>query len=410
MTTALISPLIESLKDYPFERLRQLLAPIDPKPVNFTLGDMVDVSIGEPRHTPPELINIAIQKASHLWGKYPPVEGTDEFQESIKTYLDQHFGFDENIIKRKNMILPVSGTREGLFLAAQLAAGVKKQKGETYALMPNPFYTVYEAASKLAGIQPYFLPTTKENDFLPNLDAIPVEILEKTVIFYICTPSNPQGKAADLPYLMKLLKLAREYRFILVSDECYNELYNEISPVSALQAAIELNQTDDYSDCFANLLVFHSLSKRSSAPGLRSGFVCGDPNLITPFAKLRRYGHAGMPLPLMKASSALWLDDEHVQENRRLYQEKFDLAEQILGEKIDYKRPDGGFFIWLEVPDAETITKQLWQNHKIKVLPGNYITRPDANGYNIGDSYIRIALVHDLKITEYVCENLKNLL
>ncbi len=228
MTTALISPTIESLKDYPFERLRQLLAPIDPKPVNFTLGDMVDVSIGEPRHTPPELINIAIQKASHLWGKYPPVEGTDEFQESIKTYLDRHFGFDENIIKLKNMILPVSGTREGLFLAAQLAAGVKKSKGDTYALMPNPFYTVYEAASKLAGIQPYFLPTTKENDFLPNLDAIPVDILEKTVIFYICTPSNPQGKAADLLYLMKLLKLAREYRFILVSDECYNELYNEI--------------------------------------------------------------------------------------------------------------------------------------------------------------------------------------
>ena len=412
MTTAFISPIIESMKDYPFERLRNLLSDITPMSTNFNHGEPIDVSIGEPRHPSPEIINTTIQKASHLWGKYPPVEGTDEFRQTIKNYLDSQFGLDEDTVSLNGMILPMTGTREGLFLIAQLANKIKDvSANKKYALMPNPFYTVYEGAAQFAGLKPHYLPTTLQTNFLTDLDAISPEILEQTAVFYMCSPSNPQGKAADLDYLKKLIKLARDYRFILVSDECYNELYTEAPVASALQAA-EFLSTDKGEEVvdLSNLIVFHSLSKRSNAAGLRSGFACGDPNLIAAFSKLRRYSHAGMPLPLMKAACALWEDEEHVAENRAKYQKKFEMAEEILSQKIEFIKPDAGFFLWLEVNDAEEMARKLWAQHKIRVLPGNYITRPNRDGDNIGDHYIRIALVHDLNITEYVCEKLADLL
>jgi N-succinyldiaminopimelate aminotransferase len=245
---------------------------------------------------------------------------------------------------------------------------------------------------------------TAESRYLPALDQIKPELLERTAAFYICSPGNPQGLAADLDYLSRLLRLAREHRFLLIVDECYAEIYTDRPPAGGLEAAVALDGR------LEGVMVFHSLSKRSSAAGLRSGFVAGDPDVIAGFARLRSYGAAVQPLPVLAAATALWQDEEHVAANRALYREKFDLADQRLAGQLSYYRPDGGFFLWLKVGDDLAATRRLWAEAAVKVLPGTYLGRPDQRGDNPGSGAIRVALVHDLATTESALADLVDIL
>ena len=260
--------------------------------------------------------------------------------------------------------------------------------------MPNPCYQIYFGAAVMAGAEPRFMPATKDTGFLPELDAVPADLLTRCEIMYLCNPGNPQGACAPLAYLTRAVELAREHDFLLVIDECYAEIYSGAPPAGSLQAAAALDGRLD------GVIACHSLSKRSSAAGLRSGFVAGDPALIAGFARLRSYAAAVQPLPVLAAAAALWRDEAHVEANRALYRRKFDLAERHLGNRLGFYRPDGGFFLWLTVPDGEDAARRLWTEAALKVLPGAYLGRPDARGDNPGDRAIRVAMVHDLETTD----------
>jgi N-succinyldiaminopimelate aminotransferase len=271
----------------------------------------------------------------------------------------------------------------------------ERKAGATPAVvMPNPFYNVYLGAAVIARAEPVLLSVSAATGHLPALDELRPEVLARTAAFYLCSPSNPQGAAADLAYLQRLIALARRHDFVLIVDECYAEIYTRAAPVGALEAAIGLDGRLD------NVVVFHSLSKRSSAAGLRSGFVAGDPDVLAAFARLRSYGAAVQPLPIVAAATALWQDEQHVVANRALYRAKFDLADHCLAGRFDYVRPDGGFFLWLDVGDGEAVTRRLWAEAAIKVLPGAYLGRADASGHNPGARAIRVAMVHDLETTK----------
>ncbi|HEY0523222.1 MAG TPA: aminotransferase class I/II-fold pyridoxal phosphate-dependent enzyme, partial [Stellaceae bacterium] len=257
--------------------------------------------------------------------------------------------------------------------------------------MPNPFYLVYAGSAAMSGAEIVYLDATARTGFLPDLDALDEETLARTAVFFLCTPSNPQGAIASLDYLKRVIGLARRYEFTLVIDECYAEIYDRTAapPVGGLQACVALGGSLD------NVLVFHSLSKRSSAAGLRSGFVAGDPKLIAGMVELRNYGSATVPLPLQAAAAALWRDEAHVESNRALYWRKIDVAESILGTRFRFYRPPGGFFLWLDVGDGEHAATVLWREAAVRTVPGAYFARPDARGENPGKRFLRVALVHD---------------
>jgi N-succinyldiaminopimelate aminotransferase len=398
------SPLVNDrlyrLTDYPFARLANLLSDLKPG----TNQDPLVMSLGEPQHAPPALLDETLRTQAHLWGKYPPLAGTPAFRASAAGWLRRRYGLPEGMIDADRCILPVSGTREALFLVAQLCVPERKNGAVPAVLMPNPFYAAYEGAAVVAGAEPVFLTTSRETRFLPDLDALPAELLDRTALFYLCSPSNPQGMAADAAYLARAIVLARRHGFVLAVDECYAEIYFGDPPAGVLEVAASLGGD------LSNLMVFHSLSKRSSAAGLRSGFVVGDPELISLFARLRSYGHAGMPLPVQAASAALWDEDGHARENREKYRAKFAAAEAELGGRFGFYRPDGGMFLWLEVGDGERATRRLWTEGGIKVLPGGYLTRPEPDGTNTGDPFIRLALVHDAETVSRACARIAGLL
>lgn len=398
------SPLVNDrlyrLTDYPFARLANLLSDLKPG----TNQDPLVMSLGEPQHAPPALLDETLRTHAHLWGKYPPLAGTPAFRASAAGWLRRRYGLPEGMIDADRCILPVSGTREALFLAAQLCVPERKNGAVPAALMPNPFYAAYEGAAVVAGAEPVFLTTSRETRFLPDLDALSAGLLDRTAIFYLCSPSNPQGMAADAAYLARAIGLARRHGFVLAVDECYSEIYFGDPPAGVLEVAASLGGD------LSNLMVFHSLSKRSSAAGLRSGFVAGDPELITLFGRLRSYGHAGMPLPVQAAAAALWDEDGHARENRELYRAKFAAAEAELGGRFGFYRPDGGMFLWLEVGDGERAARRLWTEGGIKVLPGGYLTRPEPDGTNTGDPFIRLALVHDAETVSRACARIAGLL
>ena len=261
--------------------------------------------------------------------------------------------------------------------------------------MPNPFYQCYAGAALAAGAEPVYLATAPERDFFPDLDALSDELLARTAMFYLCTPANPQGTVADAAYLGRLIELAREWGFVLALDECYSEIYTGAAPIGTLEVVAKGGGALD------NVLVFHSLSKRSNVAGLRSGFVAGDPALIERFLSLRDYGGSPMPLPVQATSVALWAEESHVDANRALYREKFDLAGRVLGNRFGYYRPAGGFFLWLDVADGIEATRKLWTEAAIRVLPGSFLSAPASAGGegDPGRRYIRIALVPDIEIT-----------
>ena len=386
----MLNPRLEALSDYAFRRLALLLEGIEPAAERAP----IDLSIGQPMHAVPRLLCETLHAHDHLWGRYPPVNGTREFRDAVAGWLTRRYRLPPGALDPERHVLPCVGTKEALFLIAQAVVPERKAGRTPAVLLPNPFYNVYLGAAALAGAEPVLLSVSAATGHLPALDELTPELLERTAAFYVCSPANPQGAAADLAYLQRAIDLARRYDFALIVDECYAEIYTRAAPVGALEAAFALDGR------FANVLVFHSLSKRSSAAGLRSGFVAGDPGLLAAFARLRSYGAAVQPLPILAAATVLWQDEQHVIANRALYQAKFDLAGRCLAGIFDYVRPDGGFFLWLDVGDGEAVTRRLWAEAAIKVLPGAYLARPDATGRNPGEAAIRVALVHDLETTE----------
>ncbi|SMH56077.1 aminotransferase class I/II-fold pyridoxal phosphate-dependent enzyme [Azospirillum agricola] len=389
---------LDRLTDYPFTRLANLLSGITPRANTAP----VLLSVGEPQHPPPAILDETLRANVAGWSKYPPVGGSPDFRAAAGDWLTRRYGLPAGLLQHDRSILPVSGTREALFMLALLAVPSSKAGRQPAVLMPNPFYAPYEGGAVLAGAEPVFLPATRETGFLPDLDALTPELLERTALFYLCTPANPQGAAASAAYLARAIGLAREYGFVLAVDECYAEIYLDTPPVGALQVAAGLPQAAGDTP-WANLLVFHSLSKRSSAAGLRSGFVAGDPVLLGRFSRLRSYANAGMPLPIDAASAALWRDEVHVEENRRLYRAKFAAAEAELKGRYGYYRPDGGFFLWLDVGDGEEAARRLWAEGAIRALPGAYLTRSNPGEPNPGAPFLRIALVQDAELVGQAC-------
>jgi N-succinyldiaminopimelate aminotransferase len=385
----MLNPRLQDLSDYMFRRLALLLEPVAPPPGRAP----IDLSIGQPMHPIPELLTETLQEHRHLWGRYPPVGGTPAFREAVADWLTRRYRLPEGTLDPERHVLPCAGTKEALFMIAQVIVPESKGGRTPAVLLPNPFYNVYLGAAAIAGAEPVLLSVSAATGHLPALDDLTPELLERTAAFYLCSPSNPQGAAADLQYLRRLIALARRYDFVLLVDECYAEIYTQSAPVGALEAAAMDGGLD-------HVVVFHSLSKRSSAAGLRSGFVAGDPEVLAAFARLRSYGAAVQPLPIVAAATALWRDEQHVVENRARYRAKFDLADHCLAGRFDYVRPDGGFFLWLDVGDGEAVTRQLWAEAAIKVLPGAYLGRADASGRNPGAPAIRVAMVHDLETTE----------
>jgi N-succinyldiaminopimelate aminotransferase len=320
--------------------------------------------------------------------------GTPEFRRAVADWLGRRFGAPAGLVDADSHIIPVSGTREALFGIALAAVPESKSGQAPCVLMPNPFYQVYLGGAVIAGAEPVLVPATKDVGFLPDFSALGAATLDRTALAYYCSPANPQGAIAPLSTLVEIVKLARKHDFVAVFDECYSEIYEDAAPPGGIAACAALGQGLD------NVLVFNSLSKRSSVPGLRCGFVAGDARLIKRFTRLRDYGGAPPPLPLLAAATALWGDEAHVTENRMLYRRKFALAETALGGRCGFYRPDGGFYLWLDVEDGEKAASALWREQGVRVMPGAYLAREDASGVNPGARYIRVALVHDLETTE----------
>jgi N-succinyldiaminopimelate aminotransferase len=391
-TPVMLNDRLELLADYPFARLANLIAGVTPRSNETPLA----MSVGDPQHQPPAFAAEIIAQHADKWNTYPPLQGTAELRQAIVGWLERRYKLSGGTIDFETQIAPVAGTREGLFIVAQLAVSRAKNGQAPIALMPNPFYQVYYGAAVMAGAEPRFLTATKATGFLPDLDAIPADTLARTGIFYLCTPGNPQGAVATREYLAKAIGLAREHDFLLVLDECYAELYYcDTAPPGGVEVAHAMGRGPK-GHALDNVVCFHTLSKRSSAAGMRSGFGVGAPATIAALNRLRSYSCAATPYPLMAASAALWRDEAHAIENRALYKAKFAAAARHLGRHPGFYSPPAGMFLWIDVGDGEAATKKLWEQAGIKVLPGGYLTKNEPDGSNTGKPFIRVALVHDL--------------
>jgi aspartate/methionine/tyrosine aminotransferase len=379
------NPRLARLADNPFARLGELLAEIQPRLNEAPLL----MSVGEPQHETPRLAQRVIAESAHLWNRYPPMQGTPEYRAACAQWLARRYGLPPGMITGERHVLALNGTKEGLFQIGLLAVPEAKAGKRPIVLLPNPYYLVYNGGATIAGAEVIHMDATAGSGFLPDLESLAPETLERCALFYLCTPSNPQGAVADMDYLKKAITLARDWDFVLAVDECYCEIYDKTPPPGALEACLALGGD------LRNVLVFHSLSKRSNAAGMRCGFVAGDADLIQRFQHLRSYGGAQIALPLQLAATALWNDETHVEPNRALYRRKFDIAEETLGQRFGFYRPPGGFFLWLDVGDGERAAAKLWREAAMRTLPGAYISRQNGGGDNPGERYIRIALVHD---------------
>ncbi|SDH05032.1 aminotransferase class I/II-fold pyridoxal phosphate-dependent enzyme [Roseospirillum parvum] len=395
MTPVPLNPRLSALGGYPFPRLNALLADLQPPP---DLEPIV-LSIGEPRHAPPPWAAARLAEAPG-WGRYPPAPGEPSLRQAIHRWLLRRHGAAATLVDAETGIVPVSGTREALFMVAQAVLDPAAERRRA-VLMPNPFYQVYHGAAVLNGGRAVPLPGAPGRPGIPDFSALSDSLLAETALVYLCSPSNPEGSVADQPTWIDLITLARRHGFAVIADECYSEIhYTEAPPAGALTACHALGQGLD------NVLLFNSLSKRSSLPGLRSGFVAGDSRLVGALTAIRNYAMAGVPLPIQALSADLWDDEDHVAESRALYRTKLDRAEALLAGRFGYRRPEGGIFLWLKVGDGEAAARKLWREAAVKVLPGAYITRPEADGSNPGAPYIRLALVAEPAATEQAIERL----
>jgi N-succinyldiaminopimelate aminotransferase len=371
----------------PFVRLAELLADVTPgKPA-------INLSVGEPQHPIPPFVGPVL--AAHLndFGRYPANKGTERFRRAAADWVRRRYGLPRPL-DPESEVLVLNGTREGLFLAAIAAKRfVTARAGRPAILIPNPFYAAYGAGAAAADCEPVYLAARQTSGFLPDLDALDDALLGRTVAMYLASPSNPQGAVANRDYLARLAELARRFGFLVFSDECYSEIYTEQPPPGILEIA---------GGDFANVLVFQSLSKRSNLPGLRVGFAAGDKRFLTRFVELRNIAAPQVPVPAQEVAVAAYGDEAHVEDNRRLYTQKFDLADQIVGHRYGYRRPAGGFYLWLDVTahgGDEATTARLWREAGLRVIPGSYLARLQADGSNPGTGYIRVAMVHDKDTT-----------
>lgn len=391
---------LSRLQAYPFERLRSLLRDAHVS-ADFS---PIALSIGEPKHEPPPFVIEALRKSLHQLDSYPLTRGLPALREAMAAALTRNFLPAGAQLNPETQVLPVNGTREALFAFVQT---IVEPSSEALVAMPNPFYQIYEGAALLARAEPFFLNTTAASGYLPDLDAIPDSIWQRCQILFLCSPGNPTGAVMSLEYLRHALELAERFDFVIASDECYADLYlNETAPSpSLLRAAHEMGNS-----AFERCLVFHSLSKRSSLPGLRSGLVAGSAALIERFLLYRTYHGCAMPIPTQLASLAAWADDAHVKTNRRLYQSKFDHVLPLLDDLLDLERPQGGFYLWPDVNgDDEQFTRALYESHNLLILPGSYLAR-DAHGENPGRGRVRISLVPMLEQCVEAAQRLRDFL
>ena len=402
----MLNPRLDLLSDYPFTKLRALL---DAEPLSPDLKPL-NLSIGEPQHAMPDFVTRELTADLSSLSRYPTANGSPDLRAAITAWLNRRYHLPEALLDPERQIVPLNGTREGIYMIAQVVVPEKKAGGRPLVLMPNPFYQTYVGAAVSVGAEPYFVPATAENGFLPDFASLPRDILARTALVYLCSPANPQGTVASLEYLTRLIELAREHDFVIAFDECYAEIYDQVPPTGGLEAAMALSGGKVTPDALKNVVVFHSLSKRSSVPGLRSGFCAGDEAITQAFIKLRNYGCAGLMMPVVQASAALWRDEAHVEANRALYRQKFDIAQSIIGNRFGFFRPAGGFYLWLDVGDSEAAAKKLWQEAGIRTLPGSYLTRPENGGEKAGKPYLRIALVSDLESTRTALQRFSNVL
>lgn len=366
-----------NLPAYAFPRLRALLDAHAPG------GPVVHMTIGEPKHAFPDWIGTVLAENIAGFGQYPPNDGSPELLEAIGGWIGRRYGVR---LDADRQVMVLNGTREGLYNACMALVPESKAGGKPVILMPNPFYQVYMIGAISVAAEPVFVPAIRDSGYLPDYASLPAEVLNRTAAAYICSPANPQGAVADREYWRDLIALAERYDFRIFADECYSEIYRDTPPVGALQVAAEMGADPE------RVVVFHSLSKRSNLPGLRSGFMAGGPESIARARQLRAYAGAPLPLPLQRVAETVWADEAHVIENRRLYGEKYLAADEIFAGVNSYRGPEAGFFLWLPVEDGEAAALRLWQQTGVRVLPGAYLSR-DVNGDNPGKGYIRVALV-----------------
>jgi N-succinyldiaminopimelate aminotransferase len=381
-----LNPILDRLQPYPFERLRALLAEVTPSPAHTALN----LSIGEPRHPTPALVRDAVAANLDGLAGYPPTAGTPALREAIASWLVRRYGL--GALDAATQVLPVNGSREALFAFAQTV--IDPATGG-WVVCPNPFYQIYEGAALLAGARPWFVDQVAENGFRCDWSSVPDSVWAETRLLYVCSPGNPTGSVMKLDEWQLLFELSERWGFTIASDECYSEIYQDESspPVGALQAAQALGRED-----FRRLVVFSSLSKRSNAPGMRSGFVAGDPGLLKRFLLYRTYHGSAMSPSFQSASIAAWSDEAHVRENRRLYREKFEQVTPIVASVLETARPEAGFYLWARVPggDDQRFCRELLRQYNVLTLPGSFLAR-EHEGHNPGRGFVRLALVEPLE-------------
>jgi N-succinyldiaminopimelate aminotransferase len=393
-----MNPNLAKLQSYPFEKLAELKSSVRPSSLSA-----INLSIGEPKHPAPALVNEAITKHLNGLSTYPTTSGSLELRQAISGWATKRFRLQEGSLDPDKNVLPVNGTREAIFAFAQCLVAPSP---DALVLMPNPFYQIYEGAALLAGAAPYYINATKATAFLPDFNSVPTEIWRKCQLLYLCSPGNPTGAVCDLEALKQLISLSEQYGFVIGSDECYSEIYLDGKPPVGLLEACSKVGLNDYKRC----LVFHSLSKRTSVPGMRSGFVAGDAELIDRFRLYRTYHGSAMSPMVQAASTAAWQDERHVIENRKLYQLKFDQVLAILAGEASIQRPDGAFYLWLETPDDDTrFAQRLFESYNVTVLPGSYMSR-EAHGINPGANHVRIALVDSVEVCNEAALRLRDFL
>ncbi|WP_298498863.1 aminotransferase class I/II-fold pyridoxal phosphate-dependent enzyme [uncultured Maritimibacter sp.] len=384
----------QGLPEYAFPRLRSLLDAHTPG------GPVVHLTIGEPKHDFPDFVGKIIADSVAGFGKYPPNDGTPELSAAITDWLHRRYRLT---VDPDTQVMPLNGTREGLFNAAVALCPEDVRGKKPVVLIPNPFYQVYAVASVTVGAEPVFVPATRETGFLPDYASLPPEVLTRTAIAYVCSPANPQGAVADRDYWANLIALAEKYDFRIFADECYSEIYRDAPPPGAMEVAVEGGADPE------RVVIFHSLSKRSNLPGLRSGFVASGPANMAAIKQLRAYAGAPLPLPIQNASAAVWAEEQHVTVSRQLYQDKYAIADEVFADFPGYLPPEAGFFLWLPVDDGEAAAMKLWTETGIRVLPGAYLAR-DVDGDNPGRNYIRVALVAPKEETQRVLTQLRDCL
>jgi len=381
---------LDELVRSPFARLTQLLEGLAPG------LPAIDLSLGEPKALIPAFLGPTLDAHLAEFGCYPPIKGIPALRQAIVAWLGRRYPLLDGRIDAETQVLPLNGSREGLFSAIFPALARKPRVERPGVLIPNPFYQAYAAAAAASGAKPEFLPSLAETDFLPDLALIDEALLKRTVAFYLCTPSNPQGAVADRAYLARAIALARRFDFLLFTDECYSEIYGETPPPGVLETAYAETRS------LANVVSFQSLSKRSGLPGLRSGFVAGDAEFIASLLRFRNVACPQVPLPVQHVSVEAWGDERHVERGRDLYRENFATAKAILAGRYGYRRPRGGFFLWLNMAafgGGEAAAKTLWKGCGVRVLPGVYLAQAEPDGVNPGTDYIRVALVHNADVT-----------